>query len=55
MNPNDMSLRLAAAKLRAMSGENVDLNSVGQPTNDGSASPMRGALAQNNSKKKTNS
>jgi tetratricopeptide (TPR) repeat protein len=34
MNPNNMELRLADAKLRAMSGQPVDLSQVGTPTND---------------------
>ncbi len=34
MNPNDMELRLADAKLRAMSGKPVDLTELGTPTND---------------------
>ncbi len=34
LNPNDMELRLADAKLRAMSGKPVDLSTVGTPTND---------------------
>lgn len=34
LNPNDMELRLADAKLRAMSGKTVDLSTVGTPTND---------------------
>ncbi len=34
MNPNDMELRLADAKLRAMSGKPVDLSTIGTPTND---------------------
>ncbi|MBK9143331.1 MAG: tetratricopeptide repeat protein [Candidatus Melainabacteria bacterium] len=34
LNPNSLQLRLAAAKLRALSGKPVDLNTVGQPTND---------------------
>jgi tetratricopeptide (TPR) repeat protein len=35
MNPNDMQLRLAAAKLRVLSGEDVDLSKIGTPANDG--------------------
>ncbi len=42
MNPNDMELRLADAKFRAMSGKVVDLNSLGTPTND----PERVAYAE---------
>lgn len=34
LNPNDMELRLADAKLRAMMGETIDLSTVGTPTND---------------------
>jgi tetratricopeptide (TPR) repeat protein len=34
MNPNNLQLRLADAKLKAMSGQPVDLTSVGTPTND---------------------
>ncbi len=34
MNPTSMQLRLAQAKLRAISGAKVDLARVGQPTND---------------------
>ncbi len=34
MNPNNMQLRLASAKLRALSGQPVDLSSIGTPTND---------------------
>ncbi len=34
LNPNDLELRLADAKFRAMSGKQVDLNSIGTPTND---------------------
>src|SRR5207244_2863570 len=35
LNPNDMELRLAQAKLRTLSGETVDLKSVGEPKTDG--------------------
>ena len=34
LNPNNMELRLADAKLRAMSGQPVDLSTIGTPTND---------------------
>jgi tetratricopeptide (TPR) repeat protein len=34
LNPNDLRLRLAAAKMRAFAGEPVDLSKVGTPTND---------------------
>lgn len=42
MNPNDMELRLADAKFRAMSGKTVDLSTIGTPTND----PERIAYAE---------
>lgn len=42
LHPEDMQLRLAAAKIRAMSGAPVDLSKVGQPTND----PERIAYAE---------
>jgi tetratricopeptide (TPR) repeat protein len=42
MNPNDMELRLVDAKFRAMSGKQVDLASLGTPTND----PERVAYAE---------
>lgn len=42
MNPNDMELRLADAKFRAMSGRQVDLSTIGTPTND----PQRIAYAE---------
>lgn len=34
LNPNDMELRLADAKLRSLSGKPVDLSTIGTPTND---------------------
>jgi tetratricopeptide (TPR) repeat protein len=34
LNPNDLELRLADAKFRSMSGKQVDLSQIGQPTND---------------------
>lgn len=34
LHPNDLRLRLAMAKLKTMSGEPVDLKSIGTPTND---------------------
>ncbi|MBX9667003.1 MAG: tetratricopeptide repeat protein [Candidatus Obscuribacterales bacterium] len=34
LNPSNLRLRLAMAKLRSLSGEPVDLNSVGTPTNN---------------------
>lgn len=51
MNPNDMELRLAQAKLRSMAGTPVDLSTVGTPTNDGERIAYAEALlAQNNFK-----
>lgn len=48
MNPNNIKLRLAQAKLRALAGEEVDLSQVGQPTNDGERiSYAQALLAQN--------
>lgn len=48
LNPNDMELRLAEAKLRSLSGEVVDLKSIGTPTNMGERIAYAEAcLAQN--------
>lgn len=48
MNPNDMKLRLAQAKLRALSGDPVDLKSIGTPQNDGDRlSYAQALIAQN--------
>lgn len=48
MNPNDMRLRLAQAKLRALSGDEIDLSSLPPPTNDGERiSYAQALLAQN--------
>jgi tetratricopeptide (TPR) repeat protein len=48
MNPNNMELRLAQVKLRAMSGEKIDLNSIPVPTNNGERIAYAEAcLAQN--------
>ena len=48
MDPNDIKLRLAQAKLRALSGEDVDLSKIGQPTNDGERiSYAQALMAQN--------
>lgn len=48
LHPNDIKLRLAAAKIRAMSGEPVDLSKIGQPTNDAERiSYAEALLAQN--------
>ena len=48
MNPNDMELRLAQAKVKAMSGENVDLKAIGTPTNDGERIAYSEALLAQN-------
>jgi tetratricopeptide (TPR) repeat protein len=51
LNPNDMELRLAAAKLRVMGGETVDLKSIGTPRTDGERVAYAEALlAQNDFK-----
>src|SRR5262249_38481619 len=48
MNPNDMRLRLAQAKLRALSGDQVDISMLGTPQNDGDRlSYAQALLAQN--------
>ena len=48
MNPNDMELRLAQAKLRIMSGDKVDLASLGTPTNNGERIAYAEALLAQN-------
>ena len=48
LNPNNMELRLAAAKIRTMSGETVDLNSIGQPKTDGERMAYAEALLAQN-------
>jgi len=48
MNPNDMELRLAQAKMRALSGTTVDLSNVGVPTNDGERIAYAEALLAQN-------
>ena len=48
MNPNDMELRLADAKLRALSGDVVDLKSIGQPKSDGERIAYAEALLAQN-------
>lgn len=48
LNPNDMELRLAQAKLRALSGEKVDLSQIGTPTNDGERIAYAEALLAQN-------
>lgn len=51
LSPNDMELRLAQAKLASLSGETIDLKSVGTPTSDGERIAYAEALlAQNNFK-----
>jgi tetratricopeptide (TPR) repeat protein len=51
LNPNDMELRLAVAKLRSMSGEQVDLKSIATPKTDGERVAYAEALlAQNDFK-----
>jgi tetratricopeptide (TPR) repeat protein len=48
MNPNDMQLRLAQAKIRAMSGATVDLSQIGVPQNDGERVAYAEALLAQN-------
>ena len=48
MNPNDIKLRLAQAKMRALAGEDVDLSKIGQPTNDGERISYAQALMTQN-------
>jgi len=48
MNPNDMELRLAQAKLKIMSGANVDLSQIGTPKNDGERIAYAEALIAQN-------
>jgi tetratricopeptide (TPR) repeat protein len=48
MNPNDMELRLAQAKLRSMAGTPVDLSKLGTPTNDGERVAYAEALLAQN-------
>lgn len=51
LNPNDMELRLAAAKLRMLSGEQVDLKTIATPKTDGERVAYAEALlAQNDFK-----
>lgn len=48
MNPNDIKLRLAQAKLQALSGDPVDLSKIPAPTSDGDRiSYAQALLAQN--------
>jgi len=48
MNPNDMELRLAQAKIRSMSGATVNLSQIGTPTNDGERVAYAEALLAQN-------
>jgi tetratricopeptide (TPR) repeat protein len=51
LNPNDMELRLAMAKIRSLSGEKVDLRTIGTPRTDGERVAYAEALlAQNDFK-----
>ncbi len=53
LNPNDMELRLAEAKLRSLSGEAVDLKSIGTPTNNGERIAYAEALLAQNKYKES--
>lgn len=48
LNPNDMTLRLAEAKLNALSGKQIDLASLGTPQNDGERIAYAEALLAQN-------
>lgn len=48
MNPNDLELRLAQAKMRSLAGEQVDLKSIGQPQTDGERIAYAEALLAQN-------
>ncbi|MBI4532488.1 MAG: tetratricopeptide repeat protein, partial [Candidatus Melainabacteria bacterium] len=48
LNPNDMELRLAQAKMRALSGQAVDLSLVGAPRSDGERVAYAEALLAQN-------
>jgi len=48
MNPNDMELRLAQAKLRSLSGKPIDLASIGTPRSDGERVAYAEALLAQN-------
>jgi tetratricopeptide (TPR) repeat protein len=55
MHPDDLQLRLALAKMQALSGQTVDLGAVGNPTNDAERLALAQAcLAQNNFAEATN-
>lgn len=48
MNPNDIKLRLAQAKLRSLAGDEIDLSKIPPPTNDGERiSYAQALMAQN--------
>lgn len=48
MNPNNLELRLAQAKLYALAGKHVDLGTMGTPTNDGERIAYAEALLAQN-------
>ncbi len=48
LNPNNMELRLAQAKMRSLSGKPIDLNAIGTPTNDGERIAYAEALLAQN-------
>jgi len=48
MNPNDIKLRLAQAKLRSLAGDDVDLSKVGVPQTDGDRMSYAQALMAQN-------
>jgi tetratricopeptide (TPR) repeat protein len=48
LNPNDMTLRLAQAKMAALSGKPIDLASIGTPHNDGERVAYAEALLAQN-------
>lgn len=48
MNPNNLQLRLAEAKLRALSGKEIDLSTIGEPHSDGERIAYAEALLAQN-------
>lgn len=48
LNPNNMELRLAAAKIRSLSGETIDLSTIGTPKTDGERMAYAEALLSQN-------
>jgi Flp pilus assembly protein TadD len=48
MNPNNLELRLAQAKLYALAGKQVELSTIGQPRNDGERIAYAEALLAQN-------